>query len=140
MVTPEFSDWPVPDSKLLAELVHKLRGRSKAIKHLVQAFGIELAVDADHANAIECLTIKLTSWGDRANRLTLVFWADGKMWLDARRGGKNGWDYEISFYGEFCEVCPQRLHECVEASIAITDQAEMTTIWSAVNPNLVDAR
>ena len=131
---PALPDWPKPESSLLEGIVDAIRARSKAFKKNVRSFDIGLEIDFDSGSPYERLNLKLGSWSSRPDRLTFVFWDDGNLWVDARQSSKNGWEYELSFYGYYNDIAPDVVRDMIERSLWINQTDAMQKTWSQCKP------
>ncbi len=136
MAVPACTEWPTPESALLLAVVDALRSRSKALKHSVQKFDIELTHESVDGNRLERLNLNLENWMPNPDRLSFAIWDDGTLWVDARRSSKNGWDYEFDFYATCSEIDPAEIRDTIERSLWITDAYEMYAVWTRFKPYL----
>ena len=134
MAVPARIDWPIPDSAILGGIVRSISARSKAFKKQVWRFDIGLETDSKTGAEYERLNLTLKSWNPRPDRLTFTFWDDGVLRVDARQSARSGWNYELSFYGNFNNVAPDLVRDMIEQSLWVTDREKMEAIWDRCEP------
>lgn len=89
---------PTCENEFLNSVLFSLKKRQKAIKYKVSSITCEKIVEIDEGERFEKLEIDVQLLTSRCS-FRIFAWDDRWVWIDARRGSKNGWKWEWSDEG-----------------------------------------
>lgn len=121
---PEFT------SDYLAEIVAALRMRSKGITYHAPGWSCTREIESE--DGTERLNVDLDVFD---SQMRLSIWADCKMWFRACAGGKNGWEFMLSFHGDCTSAPPEEMVDLLKQSLALPN-TQLLDIWRSVSPEI----
>lgn len=127
-----------PQSEFLLAVCQSMQRRSKALKHRARTRSIERLVEVRNDLSFEKLEIDFrVSNSGNSPRLSFHVWDDRWVWIDARRGSKDGWVWEWSSQGRvlFEEDPGRSFVSAIENTISVSHcdagqvSARLDAIW-----------
>lgn len=105
----------------IQSVVDSLNKRRKSIKNRVHSLAFERVIERDENGELEKLEVALrTRKATNSPSFRLHVWSDRWVWVDARLGGKSGWEWEWQCEGR-ChgDNIGKSLVSSIEKSISI---------------------
>lgn len=122
-MSAKIPNFPVPVSQFIGEIVGAFRKRSKAIKHKVSDWRINISFDQGY----ERLDIDVVHLNEQ---IRLVVWDDGNMWFRVVQGTKQGWAVNYSFYAKADENSAANIIATFEESLVHSmNEEKVRSIW-----------
>ena len=114
----------------LNEMVAAFKKRSKAIKH--QSCDIEFSREEDEDH--ERLNIDCDQLASPTIQIRISIWDDGAMYFRTCQGSKNGWIFNIQFYGVAFDIDSEKLVSNFESGLNLTGEEELMQLWKDISP------
>ena len=123
--------FPEASTDFIKELLQAFKSRSKAIKHAVKEWKIEMSADDDG----ERLDLDFVDYQDLQVRLTA--WQDGVLWFRACKSASRklgGWEFSFAFH-----LCVNRqsvplIVRAFERSRHLTNRKAAMECWKDFDP------
>jgi hypothetical protein len=129
------------ESQFLTQIAEAFVRKRKSLKYNASILKFHKIYDIVEGKKVEKIEISVESSLSRNSvRMRLYIWEDRWVWIDARKAGKMGWDWEFSKHGRLSGDCsPRQLIEAFKqfyfSSSLFDTQArtlEASTIWGEI--------
>ena len=121
---------PTFSENRLNGLMAAFRKRSKAIKHR----GGPLVFTKEEEEGYERLNIDCCQIGPPPIQIRISVWEDREMYFRTCQSSKNGWRFNIGFYGKAFLVDEAKIVSNFEESLYLSDKDELMSSWGRISP------
>ncbi|VAW62710.1 hypothetical protein MNBD_GAMMA08-1240 [hydrothermal vent metagenome] len=114
--------FPGFNSEFLDAIIFSLKKKNKSLKHRINKVICDKVYDVVEEHKIEKLELTLHELkSSKGIVLRFYAWGDRWVWIDARRRGKIGWDWEWTFEGRMSGNCtPRDLVAAIDESYTVS--------------------
>ena len=132
MHIPKFED------RQLDELADSLRRRRRALRNKSRSINLDRVIESTNGQRIEKLELTIELSVPSLTTIRVFVWADRFIWVDARRGSKDGWTFSWTKEGQLVGRRKGQLRVAIEKTLEAAgliqseDTSTLDEIWTPV--------